>query len=112
VASALNTNFAYVRGLQEGGALDPSVTESDVLADVWSQEPEIRAEATEWLYSFLLMAYGPASDEDIEALIAFSETEPGQAVNRAVFQAFDGLFEDISRELGQASAREMVTEEL
>ena len=112
VVSALNTNLAYAQGLREGGALDPSVTEDDVLADVWSQEPQVRVEATEWLYSFLLMAYGPASDADIEALIDFSATEPGRALNRAVFATFDGLFEGISRGMGQASARYMVTEEL
>lgn len=112
VVSALNTNLAYVEGLRMGGALDPATTEGDVLADVWAQEGQVRAEATEWLYSFLLMAYGPASDEDIEALIDFSATEPGRALNRAVFDAFDEVFEGISREMGQASARYMITEEL
>jgi hypothetical protein len=112
VTGALNTNFAYFMGLMDGGATEGGLTEGDVLTDVQSQEPQIRADTTEWVYSFLLMAYGPASDEDIEALIAFSQTAAGQALNRAVFSAFDGVFEDISHRLGLTSARFLTTQEL
>ncbi len=112
VVGALNTNYAYFMGLMDGGATNGGLTESDILADVRAQEPRIRADTTEWVYSFLLMAYGPASDEEIEALIAFSETEAGRALNRAVFATFDGVFADISRRLGLASARFMTTQEL
>lgn len=112
VAGTMNTNFAYLSGLLDGGALTSGMTESDVLADIWAQEPQIRADTEEWVYSFLLRAYGPASDADIEALIAFSETEPGQALNRALFEAFDERFTDISRALGLAAARYMTTEEI
>lgn len=112
VAGALNTNFAYFMGLIDGGATEGGLTQGDVLADVQSQEPQIRADTTEWMYSFLLMAYAPASDEDLEALIAFSESEPGQALNDALFASFDGVFEDISRRLGLLSARYMTTQEL
>lgn len=112
VAGALNTNFAYFMGLIDGGATEGGLSEGDVLADVQSQEPQIRADTTEWMYSFLLMAYAPASDEDLEALIAFSESEPGQALNDALFAAFDGVFEDISHRLGLLSARYMTTQEI
>ena len=53
------------------------------------------ARSTEdWVYSFLLLAYGPLSDQDLAAYIAFSESEPGQAMNRALFAAFDRIFVD------------------
>ena len=58
------------------------------------------------------MAYAPASDADLEAMIAFSETDPGQALNAALFTAFDGVFNDISHRLGLVSAGFMTTEEL
>lgn len=112
VVGALNTNAAYVLGLMDGHALSPDMTEGDVLADVWAQEPQIRADTTEWVHAYLLDAYEGASDADIEAMIAFSETEAGQAMNRALFDAFDGAFVRISRELGRAAARYMTTEEL
>ncbi|EYD73606.1 hypothetical protein Rumeso_04727 [Rubellimicrobium mesophilum DSM 19309] len=112
VAGTMNNNVAYLTGLLDGGALSDDMTESDLLADVAGQEPQIRAQTEEWAYSFLLKAYEPATDADIEALIAFSETEPGQALNLAVFEAFDERFTDVSRALGLAAARYMTTEEI
>jgi hypothetical protein len=112
VAGTMNTNFAYLAGLMDGGALTEGMTETDVLADIAAQEPQIRAQTEEWVYSFLFKAYEPASDADLESLIAFSETEPGQALNLAVFEAFDERFQDISRALGLAAARYMTTEEI
>lgn len=112
VAGTMNNNVAYLTGLLDGGALADGMTEADILADVSAQEMQIRAETEEWVYSFLLKAYEPASDADIEALIGFSETEPGQALNRAVFEAFDERFTEISRALGLAAARYLTTEEI
>ena len=112
VVGALNSNYAFFTGLVDGGALGGTLTEDQILADVWAQEPEIRTNTTEWVVSFLLMAYQPLSDEDIEAYIAFSESEAGQDLNRALFAGFDGLFEDISRGLGLAAADQMSAQDL
>ena len=112
VAGALNTNLAFYYGLLDGGAFGGALTEDQILADVWSQEQEIRENTSEWIYSFLFMAYQPLEDEDLEAYIAFSETEAGEDLNRAMFASFDRLFEGISRSLGRAAANEMTAEEL
>ncbi len=112
VVGAMNSNFAYYLGLMQGGAVQPGMTEEDVLAQVWDQEAEIRQTTTEWVYAFLLMAYQPLSDADLEAYIAFSETPAGKELNQAVFTAFDGMFVDISKALGVASARYMVGDTL
>lgn len=112
VVGAMNSNYAFYIGLKQGGAFPADLTEDQILSDVWSQESEIRDNTTEWVYSFLLLAYSPLSDADLETYIAFSETPAGAAMNRAIFQAFDGMFEDVSRALGLAAAREMVTQEL
>lgn len=112
VAGAMNSNYAYFMGLLDGGAMQREMTESDVLSDIWSQEPQIRSDTVEWVYSFLLKAYEPASDADLEAMIAFSESDPGRALNRALFAAFDARFVEISRALGLAAARYMTTSEL
>ena len=58
------------------------------------------------------MAYQPLADEDLEAYIAFSETDAGKQMNSALFEAFDGLFVDVSRDLGRASSRFMLRQEL
>lgn len=112
ITAGMNGNYAFFMGLMEGGALPPDTTEDRILQDLWAQEPEIRTSTTEWLYSFLLLAYSPASDADIAAYVAFSETPAGQMVNSALFAAFDDMYGDISRALGLATARHMVTQEL
>lgn len=112
VVGAMNSNYAFYMGLMDGGAMPGQMTEEQVLSDVWSQEPEIRQSSTEWLYSFLLMAYAPLDDAQMEAYIAFSESEPGQELNQALFDAFDRMFVDISRALGLAAAEAMTVQEL
>lgn len=112
VAGALNTNYAFYMGLLDEQAFDGALSEEQVLSDVWGQEGEIRSNTTEWLYAFLLMAYQPLSDEDLLAYTAFSETDAGQELNRALFDGFDRLFDGISRSLGRAAAKEMTSAEL
>ena len=112
VVGAMNSNYAFYTGLQDGGAFPAELTQEQILADVWSQEPEIRSNTTEWVYTFLMLAYQPLEDEDLRAYIAFSGTDAGQALNTAMFQAFDGMFENISRGLGLGSTRFMQGEEL
>ena len=112
VVGALNSSYAFYMGLIDGGVMPQGVTAETALQDVWSQEPEIRANTTEWVYAFLLLAYQPLSDDDLAAYQAFSETDAGQDLNGALFVAFDAMFEDISRALGLASSRFMATQEL
>jgi hypothetical protein len=112
VANAMNQNYAYMMGLMDGDALPGDMTEADILSDIWATEGQIRADTVEWLYAFLLQAYGDAPEADLEALIAFSETEAGRVLNRAVFQAFDQRYSEISRALGIAAARYLTTEAL
>jgi hypothetical protein len=112
VVGALNSNYAFYMGLIDGGAMPPGVTADSALQDVWAQETEIRSNTSEWMYSFLLLAYQPLSDDEMQAYIAFSETDAGQDINGALFEAFDGMFDDISRALGLAASRFMISQEL
>jgi len=104
VAGALNSNFAFFRGLSDAGGLEMEMPEDLMLAEVWGQEPEIRANTIEWLLSYQLTAYSDLSDADLEAYIAFSETDAGAAINAGLFAAFDVLFERVSYDLGRAAA--------
>lgn len=112
VAGALNSNLSFYGGLVDGGAFGGALSEEDILTDVWGQESEIRDNTTEWIHSFLFMAYQPLDDEDLHAYIAFSETDAGTDINRAMFESFDRLFNGISRSLGRAAATEMTSQEL
>ena len=105
VSGALNANFAFFQGMSDGGAFGAArMSEADMLADVWSQESDIRAETEGWLYPFLALAYKPLSDDDLRAYTDFSETPAAQKMNTAMFAAFDEVFRAISRDLGRAAA--------
>lgn len=112
VVGAMNANFAFYLGLMQGGAFSADLTEEEILTDVWSQEADIRANTAEWVYSYLLLAYQPASDADLEAYIAFSKTEAGRDLNNAMFTAFDGMFEAISGGLGYQASLYMSGQDL
>ena len=58
------------------------------------------------------MAYDPLAPDDLEAYAAFYRTEAGQALNQAMFSAFNQMFEEISYLLGQAVAQHMLSEQL
>jgi hypothetical protein len=106
-SGALNANLAFYRGMDEGGAFGGEMTEEQMLSDVWAQEPEVRESTTEWVYSYLNLAYGPLSDEDLDTYTAFSDSEPGRKVNRALFAAYGEVFNPISTALGVAVARQL-----
>lgn len=112
LSGALNSNYEFYIGLTDGGAFPFEMTEDQILTDVWSQEPEIRAETEDWLYSYLLMAYKPLSDAELTDYIDMSETAEGQALNRALFAAFDVLYRRISRDLGAAAAQMIAGEDI
>lgn len=112
VVGSMNSNVAFYMGLADGGAFAGELTEDQILSDVWGQEGEIRASTSEWVYSFLMMAYQPLEDSELQAYIAFSETEAGAALNAALFEAFEDFFDTVSRGLGLAAADLMTAQEL
>lgn len=112
VAGSLNSNLAFYAGLQDGGALPEDLTLDQLLVDLLSQEGAIRTETTEWMFGYLSMAYQPVSDDDLAAYLAFSQSPSGQALNRALFAAYEDLFNDISRVLGYEAAKIMLQAEL
>ena len=105
VSGALNANYAFYRGMVQGGAFEPVLTEDEILSQVWAQEPQIRASTDEWLRSFLNLAYAPLEDADLQAYIAFSRSPAGREMNAALFNAFDPMFDEVSRALGLGAAR-------
>ena len=58
VVGALNSSYAFYMGLIDGGVMPPGVDAESALQDVWAQEPDIRANTTEWVYAFLLLVFG------------------------------------------------------
>ncbi|MBV0911948.1 DUF2059 domain-containing protein [Anianabacter salinae] len=112
VVGTLNSNFAFYKGLGAGGAFPGGMTDSEIAGDVWAQEAAIRESTVDWVYSYTALAYGPLDDDDLAAYVAFSRSEAGQEITRAIFAAFDVLFVDISRDLGLAAAQLVGGQEL
>lgn len=112
VMGALNANLAFYQGLAGAGAFADAMPEDQMLAEVWATEPEVRAETEDWLYPFLVLAYKPLSAAELQAYQDFSESPAGQAVNGALFAAFDAVFVALSKDLGRAAARQMQGQEL
>ncbi|MEM0936589.1 MAG: DUF2059 domain-containing protein [Pseudomonadota bacterium] len=112
VVGALNSNWAFYQGLDAGGAFDGVLTEEEMLADVWGQEEDIRTDTTEWVFSYLALAYQPLSDEEIGAYTGLSMTPAGATLNASLFAAFDTMFTMISRDLGLAAATFMAGEDI
>lgn len=110
VAGALNASFMFYSGLVDGGGM--AMSEGEILADVWSQEEETRADTREWMYAYLMMAYEPLSADTLEAYIEMSETPEGRALNRALFAGFNAMYDEISYALGLAAAQQLQTQEL
>jgi len=105
VVGGLNSNFAFYRGLENGGAFRTTITEGQMLSEVWEQESEMRVETEEWLLSYLGLAYAGLTDDELRTYIEISGTDAGDSFNAALFAAFDVLFSRVSYELGQAAAR-------
>ena len=103
VMGALNASLAFYTGLTDGGGFEMS--EDEMLREVWSQEPDVRADTEIWLYSYAAMAYQPLPDDDLEAYTALSDTLAGQELNRALFAGFDAVFNEISFSLGRAASQ-------
>lgn len=110
VEGALNANYMFFLGLADGGAIDMS--EDQMIDEVWSGEAETREDTREWVYGYLLLAYSPAGPEALEQYTELSETPEGQAMNTALFTAFDKMYSDISYALGRAVAQAMSSQEL
>lgn len=103
VMGALNASLAFYTGLSDGGGFD--MTENDMLREVWSQEPGVRADTEGWIYSYAALAYQPLSDDDLEKYNELSGTSAGRDINRALFAGFDAAFNEISFALGQAASQ-------
>ncbi len=112
VQGALNSNLAFYQGLAEGSKLGSDLTEEQMLTDVWGQEADVRSETENWLFPYLTLAYGPLSDDDLQAYVDFSASPEGQRLNAALFAGFDAVFTSISRDLGRAAGRQMAGQDI
>ncbi|WP_424939921.1 hypothetical protein [Aliiroseovarius sp. S253] len=113
VMGSLNSNLVFLNALNQ--SMPDAVgqmSEQDILSHVWSQEIDIRTDTTEWIYAYLHTAYEPVDPAVLERYVAFSATEAGQALNQALFAAFDALYLRLSGDLGRVVGTMSLEEEL
>ena len=110
VSTTLNSNYQFLRGLSDGGAIDDS--EADLLASVASELDAVTEDTRGWLYAYMLLAYHPLDAAELSRYADFAETQAGRALNGALFNGFGRAYEDISYALGRAVALNMTAEEL
>lgn len=108
VSGGLNANFAFYRGLGDGGALHRRMTESEMIAMVWNQESAVRTATAKWLRGYLTLAYAPFSDAELRTYMSFTQTPAGRRYLAAMFAGFGEVFETTSYDLGIAAARFIV----
>ncbi|WP_410219401.1 hypothetical protein [Paracoccus sp. (in: a-proteobacteria)] len=104
VASGLNASVAFSRGFAEGGGFDMPLTEQQMMAEAWAQQEQIEADATNWLQGFLMLAYSPLTDTEMEDYIAFATSPAGKILAQILYGAFDRVFARTSYDMGLAAA--------
>jgi len=99
VVGAMNSDFAYYRGLF---SIDPDALfdEERLLSDIWDEREAIEERTQDWIYGYSILAYGGLPAEDMSDYIAFSKSPLGRDLNNALFAAYDKLFESQSYRLG------------
>lgn len=110
IQGTLSANYQFMRGMADGGALN--MTENEILADVAGQTDQVSEDTSKWIFSFMLMAYSPLSDAELQRYITFGASAAGKALNLALFEGFGASYEDISYGLGRAIALNMGAQEL
>ncbi|MEM1076549.1 MAG: hypothetical protein AAF665_08710 [Pseudomonadota bacterium] len=110
VSGAMSSHHNFYTGLSDGRFI--ALDSQEILSLVWSEEGSIREDTQGWLSGFLLLAYEPLPQEDLDAYIDYSETASGRALNAALFDGFGQVYQDISYALGRAIALSADAEEI
>lgn len=103
--TSMEARIAFVNGMAV-------VTGNEDTPDFEAQRDAVRAETESWLRGYYALAQSPLGADDIAIYTAFWETDVGQAVDDAVFEAFGTSYTTLSFALGQAVGRLLPQNEL
>ncbi len=103
--SSMTGYLAFNTGLESALPENRRTPAEDLMTGIWGQEAQMRADATDWLVTYMVLAYGPLSDDELRAYIAFMQTDAAKAVNAAIFAAYDAAFSPALKELGFEAGR-------
>ncbi|SDC09256.1 DUF2059 domain-containing protein [Ruegeria marina] len=100
VRGAISSDYYFYLGLADGQGT-PRDDEA-VLSELIENRGETEAETRKWVYGFLLFAYSPLSGAQMQGNLDFAASDAGRAINEALFEGFDDLYDGISYDLGRA----------
>ncbi len=98
VQSTITSDYSFFRGMANGQGTPPD--EGHLLAELLAHKDEVERDTRDWLFSFLMLAYQPLDEAQIRGNIAFSRTDTGRALNDAIFDGIDKMYNEISYQLG------------
>lgn len=107
VAGGLSGSLAFTLGLQDSGATGEVRPVDDLVAEVWGQEAQLRADMESWLKAYFGLAYSPLTEGELATYLAFLQSPAGQHYSLSLFVAFDVTFRQISQDLGRAVGQVM-----
>ncbi len=105
VMAGLNGNLTFYKAMAAVGTPGTPNDEAELLAQVWSQEADIRASVEEFLYPIMALAYAPLNEDELQSYVDFSESPAGTRFNDALSKAFDPLMIELSRKLGTEAGK-------
>lgn len=107
VAGGLNASVAFAKGFQEGGGFPMPLSEGQIVADAWAQEPQLRTDTEDWIGAYLFLAYAALSDAQLDLYIAYAASDGGRILSQMMFAGFDAAFTRTSHDMGRAAAAEL-----
>lgn len=110
VSGIQSSDFSFYRGLVSGGGTQRD--DEGYLAALLEESDELRAETEGWALSFHLMAYAPLRPEEVKANVEFSATPAGVALNDALFDGFNSMYDTLYFQLGLAVAQALSATDL
>ena len=110
ISSSMNSNLAFYEGYAAGLATsDQSLTEREMISQIWLNESETRKRMTDWVLNFSVTSFKNLNDNELKEYLAFSNSKSGRYLSNNINFIFDKLFEIQSYKLGKLLAERSVS---
>ena len=110
ISSSMNSNLAFYEGYASGLATsDQSLTEREMISQIWLNESETRKRMTDWVLNFSVTSFKNLNDNELKEYLAFSNSKSGRYLSNNINFIFDKLFEIQSYKLGKLLAERSVS---
>ncbi len=109
ISSSMNSNLAFYEGYAAGLATsDQSLTEREMISQIWLNESETRKRMTDWVLNFSVTSFKNLTDNELKEYLEFSNSKPGRYLSNNINFIFDKLFGIQSYKLGEFIAQSSV----